>query len=253
MQLYGGLITGIVNSLKSPIFAITGELEGFIDLAKEYKESSGDEKVSEEDHREIVKEMRDWLEKMREQMESISDAITAIRSQIIILNNDEKTSFTVEDLVKYIEIIMKNTLKQKLIILNFTIKVPQKTTEIKGNFNSLVQVINNLILNSIDSYQGKTNQTIEIIIYKENDNLIISVVDNGKGIPKSIQNKIFKEIINNNSNDKNGLSLFVSYSNIKAGFGGDMTFETNENGTTFNIILPIETKEEGENTWEYQK
>lgn len=181
-------------------------------------------------------------------MEQISDAITAIKSQIVVLNNDEKTSFTVEDLVKYVEILMKNTLKQKLIILNFTIKVPQKTTEIRGNFNSLVQVINNLILNSIDSYEGKTNQIIEIVIYKEKNNLIISVIDNGKGIPKSVQNKIFKEIIYSNE-EKNGLSLFVSYSNIKAGFGGEMTFESSEKGTVFNIIIPIETKEEGENTW----
>ena len=81
--------------------------------------------------------------------------------------------------------------------------------------------------------------------------MIFSVIDNGKGIPKSIQNKIFKEIIYSNSEEKNGLSLFVSYSNIKAGFGGEMNFESNKNGTKFNIILPIENKEkERVDTWE---
>lgn len=195
--------------------------------------------------------MKEWLEKMKEQMEIISDAITAIKSQIVILNNDEKTVFSVDELVKYIDILMKNTLKQKLIILNFTIKVPKDVTMIKGNFNSLVQVINNLIMNSIDSYEGKTNQIIEVVIDKKENNLIISVIDNGKGIPKSIQNKIFKEIIYSNSEEKNGLSLFVSYSNIKAGFGGEMNFESNKNGTKFNIILPIENKEkERVDTWE---
>ena len=182
--------------------------------------------------------MREWLGKMKEQMEQISDAITAIRSQIVVLNSDEEVTFTIEDLIKYVDILMKNTLKQKLIILNFTIKVPV-SIEIKGNFNSLVQVINNLILNSIDSYEGRTNETIEIVIDKEDNNLVISVIDNGKGIPKSIQNKIFKEIIYSDSEEKNGLSLFISYSNIKAGFGGEMTFESNEKGTIFNIIIPI--------------
>ena len=195
--------------------------------------------------------MKEWVEKMKEQMEIISDAITAIKSQIVILNNDEKTVFSVDELVKYIDILMKNTLKQKLIILNFTIKVPKDLTMLKGNFNSLVQVINNLIMNSIDSYEGKTNQIIEVVIDKKENNLIISVIDNGKGIPKSIQNKIFKEIIYSNSEEKNGLSLFVSYSNIKAGFGGEMNFESNKNGTKFNIILPIENKEkERVDTWE---
>ena len=36
-----------------------------------------------------------------------------------------------------------------------------------------------------------------------------------------------------------GLGLFMSYSNIKAHFHGEITFETSSKGTTFNIILPI--------------
>ncbi len=235
----GGLITGIAHSLKSPIFTLTGELECFINLVEEYKSSCDDPSVSDEDNKEIVKDMREWLNKMREQMEQISDAITAIKSQIVTLNSDEDIYFTIDDLVKYVDILMKNTLKQKLTILNFTIKVP-KSMEIKGNFNSLVQVINNLIVNSIDSYEGRTNEIVELVIERENNNLIISVIDNGNGVPKSMKNKIFKEIIYNESKNKNGLSLFVSYSNIKAEFGGEITFESNENGTIFKIILPIQ-------------
>ena len=36
-----------------------------------------------------------------------------------------------------------------------------------------------------------------------------------------------------------GLGLYMSYSNIKARFNGDITFDTNSEGTTFNIILPL--------------
>ena len=37
-----------------------------------------------------------------------------------------------------------------------------------------------------------------------------------------------------------GLGLYMSYSNIKARFNGDITFKTEEGkGTTFNIIIPI--------------
>ena len=37
-----------------------------------------------------------------------------------------------------------------------------------------------------------------------------------------------------------GLGLYMSYSNIRAYFGGDITYETKEGtGTTFNIIIPI--------------
>ena len=37
-----------------------------------------------------------------------------------------------------------------------------------------------------------------------------------------------------------GLGLYMSYSNIKAHFGGDITYVTETGkGTTFNIIIPL--------------
>ncbi len=236
----GQLISGIVHSLKSPIFAISGDLEAINNLIKEYEESVGDDTVTIEDHYEIAADMTSWLDKMKEQVENISDSITAVRSQVVTLNNeDTEGSFTVTELVKYIDVLMKNTLKEYLIVLQFTIRVP-KTLEIKGNLNSLVQAIDNLIMNSIESYMGKTNQTIEIVIEKNGKNLEISVIDTGCGIPKRIQNKIFKEIITKEDSEKVGLGLFMAYSNIKAGFNGDIVFTSKEKkGSTFTIQLPI--------------
>lgn len=202
--------------MKSPIFALSGQLQGVNNLIKEYEESVGDTSVTVEDHYEIANDMTNWLNKMKEQVENISDSITAVRSQVVTLNNeDDKNSFTVGELVKYVDVLMKNTLKEYLIVLQFTIRV-QKSFEIQGNLNSLVQAIDNLIMNSIESYHGKTNQMIEIVIEKKADNLEISVIDTGCGIPKRIQNKIFKEIITKEYSEKVGLGLFMAYSNIKA-------------------------------------
>ncbi|MBR2290315.1 MAG: HAMP domain-containing histidine kinase [Clostridia bacterium] len=185
-------------------------------MIKEYQESVGDKTVTIEDHLEIASDMTNVLDKMKEQVENISDSITAVRSQVVTLNNeDEKGYFTVSELVKYIDVLMKNTLKEYLIVLQFTIRV-SKNLEIKGNLNALVQAVDNLIMNSIESYRGKTNQTIEVVIEKNGEKLEISVIDTGCGIPKRIQNKLFKEIITKEDTDKVGLGLFMAYSNIKA-------------------------------------
>jgi len=236
----GQLISGIVHSLKSPIFALSGELEGLNNLIKEYKESVGDETVTNEDHFAIAKDMNDVLDKMKEQVESISDSITAVRSQVVTINNeDQKKSFTVNELIKYIDLLMKNTLKECLIVLQFTARV-SRDFEIQGNLNALVQAVNNLIMNSIESYHGKTNQTIEILIEKLDNSLAISVIDTGCGIPKRIQDKIFKEIITKEYSEKVGLGLFMAYSNIKAEFNGDIRFKSVEKkGSTFTILLPL--------------
>ena len=191
-------------------------MEGLNNLIKEYQESVGDKTVTIEDHLEIASDMTNVLDKMKEQVENISDSITAVRSQVVTLNNeDEKGYFTVSELVKYIDVLMKNTLKEYLIVLQFTIRV-SKNLEIKGNLNALIQAVDNLIMNSIESYRGKTNQTIEVVIEKNGEKLEISVIDTGCGIPKRIQNKLFKEIITKEDTDKVGLGLFMAYSNIKA-------------------------------------
>ena len=160
--------------------------------------------------------MDNVLEKMKEQVENISDSITAIRSQVVAINNEDTTNvFTVNELLKYIDILMKNTLKEHLIVLQFIVRV-NKNLQIQGNLNVLVQAIDNLIMNSIESYHGKTNQTIDVIVEQVDNKLEISVIEYGCGIPKRIQNKIFKEIITKEDSEKLGLGLFITYSNVKA-------------------------------------
>ncbi len=249
----GQLISGIVHSLKSPIFAITGQLEGLIDLINEYKTSVDDGNVTKEDHHEIAKEMKKWLDKMKEQMEYISDAITAVRSQVVTLNDEEGNgSFTIGEFVKYIDVLMKNNLKQALIILNFTLRV-NKDLEVTGNLNALVQVINNLIMNAIASYEGRTNEVIDVVIEKNNDILEISVIDTGKGIPKKIQDKIFKEIVLNDSGKGSGLGLFISYSNIKAIFGRRYKiYYYRRKGVNFYRLCTIKLERKGMKLWRYQ-
>ena len=57
---------------------------------------------------------------------------------------------------------------------------------------------------------------------------------------KEVQEKLFKEMITTKGKNGTGLGLFMSYSNIKAQFNGDLKFTSEEGvGTTFNLIIPI--------------
>ena len=235
----GQLIGGIAHNLKTPIMSISGAAEGLTDLVKEYDSSIDDPEVNSQDHHDIAKDMSEWIVKIKEYTEYMSDIITAVKGQAVTLSETENISFDIDELVKRVDILMKHELKNALIYMNVQMKAP-KTTKIHGDINSLVQVINNMISNAIQAYNGKTEQNIDLILEKSNGNLIISVKDYGCGLPQKVQDKLFKEMITTKGKNGTGLGLYMSYSTIKAHFNGNITFETEEGkGTTFNIILPL--------------
>lgn len=235
----GQLIGGIAHNLKTPIMSISGAAEGLNDLITEYDTSIDDPEVTSLDHHDIAKDMYSWVSKIKTHTEYMSDVITAVKGQAVNLSNEQDISFTVEELIKRVNILMKHELKTAIIYLNIKMLANEDIT-INGDVNSLVQVINNMISNSIQAYNGKTEQNIDLIIEHKQNNLIISVKDYGSGIPEKVKDKLFKEMITTKGKNGTGLGLYMSYSTIKAHFNGDIQIESEEGkGTTFSIILPL--------------
>lgn len=235
----GQLIGGIAHNLKTPIMSISGAEEGLTDLVKEYDSSIDDPEVNSQDHHDIAKDMNEWIVKIKEYTEYMSDIITAVKGQAVTLSETDNISFDIDELVKRVDILMKHELKNALIYMNVQMNAP-KSTKIHGDINSLVQVINNMISNAIQAYNGKTEQNIDLILNKVDSNLVISIKDYGCGLPQKVKEKLFKEMITTKGKNGTGLGLYMSYSTIKAHFNGNITFESEEGkGTTFNIILPL--------------
>lgn len=235
----GQLVGGIAHNLKTPIMSIAGAAEGLSDLTKEYDSSIDDPEVTSSDHHEIAHDMNEWIEKIKTHTSYMSDIITAVKGQAVTLSEDEQDNFTIEELLKRITILMKHELKNALIDLNVEMEV-ESDLILNGNVNSLVQVINNLISNAIQSYNGKTNESIDLIVKKDANSIIISVVDHGCGMTKEVKDKLFKEMITTKGKNGTGLGLFMSYSTIRGHFNGNITFESEVGkGTTFNVVLPL--------------
>ena len=235
----GQLIGGIAHNLKTPIMSIAGAAEGLNDLTKELDASIGNEMVTEEDFHAIAQDMDEWIVKIKSYAEYMSDIISAVKGQAVILSNEEAMDFTVVELFKRIDILMRHELKKAVVYLNSTVNVSENTS-IKVDINSLVQVINNMISNAIQSYNGEPEKSIDLTAKLDGKYVIISVKDYGPGLPDKVKDKLFKEMITTKGKNGTGLGLYMSYSTIKAHFGGDITVETEAGkGTTFNVILPV--------------
>jgi signal transduction histidine kinase len=235
----GQLIGGIAHNMKSPIMSISGAAEGLTELVSEYIASLGNKDVTPDDHKEIAMDMLSWITKIKTHASYMSDIISTVKGQATNLNTSEYDTFTIYDLVKKVDILIKHELKRASITLNIDMKVDPSLT-LHGDINSLIQVINNLITNSIQSYNSVPGGTIEFTIYQEGQNINFIIKDFGCGMPKEVQNKLFKEMITTKGKNGSGLGLYLSYSTIRGNFGGTITFTSELGlGTTFIVTIPI--------------
>ncbi len=235
----GQMIGGIAHNLKTPIMSISGATEGISDLVTEYRQSVGDSEVTVADHNEIANDMDEWIKKIRTHLSYMSDIITAVKGQAVAFSDNMYNGFTVGELVRHVDILMRHELKNALINLNTSVEI-DKNTSINGNINSLVQVINNIISNAIQAYNGQTNKDINFTLYEDEKHLIICIQDFAGGLPDKVQEKLFKEMVTTKGKNGTGLGLFMSYSNIKAHFNGHMKYTTKKGeGTSFFIEIPL--------------
>ena len=238
----GQMIGGIAHNLKTPIFSISGGLEGLYDLIKEFDSSIEDPTVNDKDMHDIANDMEDWIIKLKEHVSYMSDVITAVKGQAVALSENNSDTFNIDELFKYVDILMKHELKNSLTDLNIENDV-DNSVNIVGNINGLVQVINNIISNSIEAYTDEKNKVINLKATLSENKILISIQDFGPGLDDEVKAKLFKEMITTKGKNGTGLGLFMSYSNIKAHYNGDLYFESEKGkGSTFYIEIPIQNQ-----------
>ncbi|HOL92558.1 MAG TPA: HAMP domain-containing sensor histidine kinase, partial [Clostridiales bacterium] len=236
----GQLIGGIAHNLRTPIMSISGAIEALKDLVYEYRDSIGDRSVNEQDHMEIAGEMLTWLDKMKPYCAYMSDVISAVKGQAVQMTASGTVRFTVDEAVKRVELLLKHELKRHHCVLNIMRNIDMRT-EIRGEVSNLVQVLDNIIINAMQAYDGQAG-TIDMEIVRSGDNVEFIIRDYGKGIPQNVANRLFREMITTKGKKGTGLGLYMSYSTIKGRFGGSITFTSKEGcGTTFFISIPCIT------------
>jgi len=103
--------------------------------------------------------------------------------------------------------------------------------------NQLIRIVTNLVKNATQALEEIENEKIEVTVSEKENNVIIVVADNGKGITENDKTKVFEPQFTTKSSGT-GLGLAM-VKNIVEAYNGTITFTSQENtGTVFKIILP---------------
>lgn len=104
-------------------------------------------------------------------------------------------------------------------------------------------VVQNLLTNAV-KYTAEKG-TVVLTVTRRKDDVLLSISDNGYGIPKKDQDKIFTKMFRaENAREKDttgtGLGLYIVKSIVEQTADGKIWFESEENkGTTFNVTIPL--------------
>lgn len=128
--------------------------------------------------------------------------------------------------------IKKNNIK---LIENFQLDLPLASIFV----SEMNQVWTNVIDNAIDAMEGRMNNTLEIKTEKSGQFVNVSIIDNGAGIPKEIQDKIFDPFFTTKSIGKGtGLGLEVVRQIINQ-HNGKVYVNSVQGKTEFVVCFPI--------------
>ena len=234
----GQLIGGIAHNLKTPIMSVAGGIDQVAWLVQEYAASVGDPEVTVDDHAEIAGEMQKWLGRMKMHMGYMSDIISAVKDQATTFTNPDQTWFTLDELLKRVKILMQHEIVKNKCQFKQDIQV-DTDVRIGGDVNSMVQILDNIIVNAIQAYDGQGGDIV-LKITREDNTLVMVLCDFGKGIDDKVKDRIFKEMVTTKGKHGTGLGLYMSYSTVKGMFRGNMWFDSGSGqGTKFYIQLPL--------------
>lgn len=117
------------------------------------------------------------------------------------------------------------------------------------NIGEIQQVLLNLIVNAAHAVAARIGESgergkIRLATYEDHNDFVITVGDNGTGMPAAVRDRIFEPFFTTKPVGKGtGQGLSISRSLVVERHGGQLTFESVEGeGTTFIIRLPIAGK-----------
>ena len=111
--------------------------------------------------------------------------------------------------------------------------------QILGNEGQFHQIIVNLIDNALDAVRGQAAPRIEIVARRDGDQIVITISDNGAGLPDGLIDKIFEPFFTTKPvGEGTGLGLWISYGIAREHGGTLAAANRNGGGAVFTLMLP---------------
>lgn len=118
------------------------------------------------------------------------------------------------------------------------LKIRSTVLQLPLDSDRLLRVLQNLITNSSEALGQKPAGLITVAARRVSDQCIITVTDNGPGVPREVRSTLFEPFVSHGKTGGTGLGLSIAKAVIQA-HRGAIDFKSTRAGTTFTIQLPL--------------
>lgn len=182
---------------------------------------------------------RDRLSEVTENLEDIAaltERIGTITTDLKILARKGRTAaepVSVRLVIEGAVVLLRSRFSGQMDALE--IALPDQDLKVLGSRIRLEQILINLLQNALEATETIDTARVEVRVREESDMIVISVSDNGTGIPEAIRAQLFSPF---NTSKESGLGLGLVISNdIASDYGGRIEVASSEAGTCFSVYL----------------
>jgi len=222
-ETLGRLVAGIIHDMGTPLSVLGSQLEMIM------------RKPDRDD-------IEDRYRTMDGQVRHCNDLV---RTVINFLRSDDKplAPFYLNDIVETCLQLGHPVLRTQKI--NVTKDLMTDIPPIIGDMVMVRQAVLNLITNACHAMAKQDHpQEITIRTWVENEDVCLSVADNGPGVPQQHRDKIFDTFFTTKGNKGTGLGLAVVRNVMRHQKGGVTLDDSQSGGAQFTLSFPIPKKEE---------
>jgi signal transduction histidine kinase/putative methionine-R-sulfoxide reductase with GAF domain len=212
----GRLLSGVIHDLKTPLTVISG----YVQLMQ-----SADNREVREDYAEQVLKQFDHISAMQREVLEFARGEKSVLIRKVYLQK------FFEDVRMQLEKDLKNR------DIDLVVEVKDKGTA-RFDEGKILRVVHNLARNAAEAIADRGGRfTITVAKRKAEGTLVITFADNGPGIPKEIEHRLFQSFVTAGKKGGTGLGLAI-VKKIAEEHGGTITVHSTRAGATFELRLP---------------
>jgi len=243
MASLGGMVAGVAHEINTPVGVALTAITHLEDETKALKKNYDADNMSQEDFEEYLKHSMELNKSININLNKAASLVRSFKQVAVDQTSEHDRTFNLAQYINEILQSLHSQLKRTYITIELNLN---DKLEIYSNPGAISQILSNFIMNSIiHGIGGKPKGIIKIETIQEDDYFILTYSDNGKGMDKETQEKVYEPFFTTNrENGGSGLGMNIIFNLVTQKLHGTIDLETSpNNGVLFTIKAPLHYKE----------